>query len=378
MQKIDINNSSNCCGCGACQYVCPSMAINLVKDGEGYLYPQIDKDKCINCGLCFKSCAIQNDEANSKEYNNIQTYAVKHKDHVVRINSRSGGAFTALSDWILDNGGVVYGAMLDRSDHVKHFRATNKKERDLLRGSKYVQSHTEHIYSQIKDDLKLGKKVFFTGTPCQCASIAAVFNPKQYNNLHLCDFICHGIPSEKLLSDYLLWIEKKYHSEIIEFDFRDKKKFNWENHIEKIILKSKTIYSRRFANLFYNNCCLRPSCYTCKYTTINRITDFTIGDYWGIKEIAPSFYDNKGISLVIIRSEKAKMIFEKIQEFIDKIETTEYKLEHYNLYRPTEKPSKREDFWKDYFSKGFLYVSNKYGGYDILHRIKYKILDHYD
>ncbi len=378
MQRIDLNNKSVCCGCGACAFTCPSKAIAMQPDEEGYLYPVINEDRCTNCGVCLKNCSMQNEQAIGTLYNDITTYAVKHKKDKVRYNSRSGGVFTAISDWVFDNDGLVYGALQDRPDHVMLVRASNQKERDELRGSKYVQSHSEHIFELLRDDLKSGRIVLFTGTPCQCASVATVFDPNRYANLYLCDFVCHGVPSETLLVDYLRWVEKKYHSTVKAFVFRDKDKYSWESHFEKIILESKTIYSQRYAKLFACNCCLRPSCYSCKYTSISRKTDFTIADYWGIKNIESNFYDEKGVSLLILRSEKANKVFDGIIDKIDYINTTGKKLEHYNLYRPTKKPDNREKFWNDYHKKGFEFISKKYGSYDLAHRIKHKLIDHYD
>lgn len=275
-----------CCGCGICSYFCPKKAITMVDDKEGFSYPRIDQTKCIECGKCVKVCAMQasNEERLTKDC--VSIYAVKHKHDAVRMKSRSGGLFTAISDVVLERGGVVYGAKAITPREVQHIRVHTKEDRDTIRGSKYVQSSIIEALPQLECDLKEGLEVLFTGSPCQCAAVLRAFPQHKYPKLILCEFICHGVPSKKVLGDYLDWVEKKYKSKVIEFDFRDKEKHSWESHVERIKLSKKTIYSRRYTNLFYGNQCLRPSCYACPYTQRRRASDFVIGDYWGIDRVA--------------------------------------------------------------------------------------------
>lgn len=379
-ETINTHVREDCCGCVACSFVCPRNAIKIRCDDEGFAYPQIDEELCISCGRCLQVCAFQNSVRKPNESETPLVYGMKHKDEEVRRASRSGGVFTAITDVVLEQGGVVYGAAAVSPYEVKHIRATSKEDRNLMRGSKYVESNLIGIYSQLESDLLecADKPILFSGSPCQCAAVASVFKQAKYSNLILCDFICHGVPSSKLHKDYLTWIERKYRKPVEKFEFRDKEKFPWESHVERIELGGKRIYSRRYTNLFYANQCLRPSCFSCRYTTILRVSDFSIADFWGCDKINPEFNDHKGISVVIVRGEKASILFSKAKNQMECIEVEPHSLPHYSLHHPTTCPKNRQIFWDDYKHRGFEYISKKYGGYDFLRRIKAKILYHLD
>lgn len=366
--------NDRCYGCGVCKYVCPVNAISMEINEEGFLYPTVDNNLCIKCEKCVNICP----KFNKKEINACkqkEKYGVKHINEKVRLKSRSGGAFVALSDAILKKNGSIYGAVFIDPKKVEHIRAVTKEERDRMCGSKYVQSDITSIIDIIGQDLKNDKFVFFTGTPCQCASIYNLYG--KFEKLVLCDFVCHGVPSQMLWSDYINWCEKKYKRKVINADFRDKQKYKWSKHIEKIDVDNKTIYSKRYTNLFYANQCLRKSCYNCGFIE-KRYSDITLGDFWGINEINLEFNDEKGVSLVIINTDKGKDLFEDIKEQIKYFDVGENELVHYNLKRPTKCPVDRDRFWKDYIRNGFEYVSKKYGSYDLIHRIKNKIVDKID
>lgn len=368
--KINLSKEQ-CSGCGACENICPVNAIQMVADNEGFYYPSIDLEKCVKCKKCEKICPMICLDA-SCNIDMISQYGCKHSDEKVRMNSRSGGFFVALSNMVIKYDGVVYGAVMISPDRVEHIRATTYKERDKMCGSKYVQSDITVIYKLLEKDLNENKLVLFTGSPCQCSAIFKLFG--KYETLILCDFVCHGVPSQKMWQDYLNWWRKKRKKNILSVDFRDKQNHNWSTHVEKLSFEDKAIYSRRFTKLFYENSCLRPSCYSCPFV-INRVSDITIADYWGINDINKGFNDEKGVSLVIVRSDKGKAVFDNTKDELVYFDSTDFDPVHYNLKTPTKCPEHRNLFWDDYFKKGFGYVSRKYGGYDILRTIKYRLID---
>ena len=372
INHINIEKKEDCTGCGACEYICPKHAINLSKDEEGFSEPFVDIKRCVNCGLCIMSCHLNN-KANYKILNYDQ-YAVKHKNETIRARSRSGGIFTAISDYFLAHKGIVFGAVLNKENFtVEHVCAHTTEERDKMCGSKYVQSNMKNIFKELKNQLKSQKKVLFTGTPCQVSAVAKIFPRDEYPELILCDFVCHGVPSEMLFSYYIQWCTQKYKGKVKDFLFRNKQKYDWESHVEDITIGDRHIYSKKFAELFSKNLCLRESCYSCKYATKNRISDFTIADYWGIDKILPGFNDGKGVSLVIIRSDYAKNIFECIKEELVYQNTKKFEPSHYNLKKPTSRPVERDWFYRDLSSKGFEYVSSKYGDCSVLRKIRDRI-----
>jgi len=218
------SDKSNCCGCSACFSICPKNAISMLPDEEGFLYPHIDTTKCIECGLCKKVCAFQSPYDVTKSNPQLNVYAVKHRNEDVRQYSQSGGAFTALSDVTLSEGGVIYGATFGNDWHVKHGRAQTPAERNCFRGSKYVQSDLDSIFYQVERDLNQGEKVLFSGTPCQCAGLKSflLFKKIDLSNLLLVDIVCHGTPSPLLWSDHLKSLEKKHKSKIKNIFFEQK------------------------------------------------------------------------------------------------------------------------------------------------------------
>lgn len=302
-------------------------------------------------------------------FRNPMIYAVKHKNNDVRENSRSGGIFTALSDMVIENGGVVYGCVLsDTLREAYHTRAESKEQRNRMRGSKYIQSHMCGCYGDVKADLLSGKQVLFSGTSCQIAGLKS-FLQKNYENLICIDIVCHGVPSEKVWNQFLAWQEQRTNGRCISVDFRNKKDHGWKAHKETLVIKkSKTektviIHSEVFKNLFYGHAILRPSCYKCPYKSVNHPGDLTIADYWGIEKAAPGFSDNKGVSLVLINTESGQKLFERCTDQIDyrlcKIEDSMQP----PLIAPFDAPSFRDDFWQDFESNKFSKIAKKYGDF---------------
>lgn len=351
-------NKTMCCGCRACEQLCPKKAINMKIDEEGFLYPSIDKKKCIKCGICLKNCRFYNREIKQTEN---EAVVARHIDDSVRQISRSGAVFVALSNVILNKGGVVYGVRLDNSFRAIHDRAINKKERDKFCGSKYVQSDTENVFSMVLEDLINGKPVLFSGTACQVDGLYSYLSYKSDkcfdNILATCDIVCHGVVSPKIWYDNLKSMKRRNIGELISVNFRDKK-FGWDSHIETYKYTSSEAVSKTYTSIFYEHVALRPACYNCPYAKIDRISDITLADAWGIKKYMPDWDDNKGTSLVILNNDKGKNIFYNTTELqYKKIDISN--ILQPNLIRPTQKPKYRDKFWKDYNKKGFDYVGKK-------------------
>lgn len=355
---LDNQDKSLCTGCTACDAICPVSAIKMEYDSEGFKYPVIDNEKCINCGMCKKVCPNLEKAKNRI----VKTYGVKHKNLQERKTSRSGGVFVAISDYILKRGGVIYGVVQNKDFSVCHLRAETKEERDAFKGSKYVQSNMDGIIKQIKKDLEDGRKVLYSGTACQVAGVRAAIPEKLHENLYCTDLICHGVPSVKIFEEYLKYIEEKENKKIKEFIFRDKD-YGWSPHYETFIFEDgskKTV--QYFRNMFLRDKILRPSCYSCNYASPYRPADITIADFWGIDKINPEFYDEIGVSLVTVNSDKGIEIFENIKEELDWFEASVQEVidRTYNLDHPTEKPEDREEFWKDYEKESFEFIIDKY------------------
>ena len=220
---INIKDPKDCCGCTACASICAHNAITMKTDALGFLYPEVDTTKCVNCGMCDKVCAFNGNYDLSLNFPEPKAYGVRHKDMMEVETSRSGAAFIAISDWILAHGGVVYGAGYTDHFRVVHKRATNKEERDEFKGSKYVQSDLSNIYRQIKCYLAEGRYVMFSGTPCQVAGLK-LFLRKPYSNLLMVDLICHSVPSPLIFKDYVNFVEKKNNKKLESIKMRDKEK----------------------------------------------------------------------------------------------------------------------------------------------------------
>ena len=229
---IQIENKERCCGCTSCVSVCSHGAITMRADGLGFLYPEVDKDLCVDCGLCDKVCAFDENYDKSSNLPDPDIYAVRHKKISEVETSRSGAMFVALSDYVLENGGVVYGAGYTGHFRVTHKRALSKEERDEFKGSKYVQSFLGDTFKNVCDDLRKGMIVMFSGTPCQTSGLRSLVKLKRvpFDRLYVCDIVCHGVPSSRLWEDYLNYLERKEGKRVLKVNFRDKRRFGWKAH----------------------------------------------------------------------------------------------------------------------------------------------------
>lgn len=359
MRNVKLNNK-DCCGCTACYSICTRNAIIMVEDGKGFKYPQINEKLCNKCGLCKKVCNFDIFKSVEK---NIKCYAVKHKDDNEIFSSRSGAVFIALAELVLKQNGVVFGVEFDTVNHIIHKQENDKSGVNKFKGSKYVQSDMKECFSECEQLLIEGKKVLFSGTACQIDGLLSFMRIRKVDisSLITVDIICHGVPSPKLWRDFIAFIEKKHNKSVIAADFRDKEQFGWREHKETIIFEDNySISMRNWTNVFYKHIMFRDSCYNCSYTTPYRNSDITIADYWGIENNVPEYDDNKGVSLVMIQSQKGKQYFEEIKECIYYKETKLESSMQPNLSHPSIKGDSYDIFWKDYSKYSTLKFMRKW------------------
>ena len=348
---IDVKDKIKCIGCQACFSICPRKCISMTPDSEGFLYPQIDLCFCIKCGLCERTCPVLNKQ-NNTDVPPPTAYAAINKDDNIRFKSSSGGIFTLLAEEVIRDGGIVFGvAMSEDFKSVIHIAVDNIDTLDKLRGSKYVQSTIGATYNTTEKYLQDGKTVLFTGTPCQIAGLKAYLKT-EYTNLVTQDIICHGVPSPLVWRKYIELCESKAKSKVNSVLFRHKK-HGWKNYSVLIEFSNKTEYERiyhtdYFMQGFLANLYLRPSCYGCIYKGVNRQSDITLGDYWGIENISPNMDDNKGISIIILNTAKAIEMFNKILPYIEYKETDIIKAISYNssAINSSTKNNKRKYFFR--------------------------------
>lgn len=332
---IKIVNKQDCCGCSACVQRCPKHCITLKEDGEGFLYPHVNSDECIDCGLCEKVCPELH---HGERHIPLEVYAAKNKDESIRMQSSSGGIFTLLAEKVIQEGGVVFGAAFDANWEVMHTYAETMEGLVDFRGSKYMQSRIGTAYQDAEYFLKQGRKVLFSGSPCQIKGLK-LFLRKNYDNLIAVDFICHGVPSPKVWREYLkeTIARKGGKNSVLSYpipckigidtvDFRSKstgwKKFSFaltlsETSVEGVkntVLLSSVFSENPFMRAFLADLILRPSCYSCPSKSGRSGSDLTIADYWAIPQVAPEFDDDKGVSLVLVQTEKGKSFYQSLKE----------------------------------------------------------------
>lgn len=332
---IKIKDKKDCCGCNACVQKCPKSCIAMQEDKEGFLYPQVNIELCIDCGLCEKVCPVINQNEPRKP---LKVYAAKNNNEEIRMQSSSGGIFTLLAEKVIQESGVVFGARFDENWEVKHDYTETIEGLAAFRGSKYVQSRIEDNYQKVEQFLKQGRKVLFSGTPCQIAGLKC-FLRKEYSNLLTVDFICHGVPSPGVWRQYLKervarMCDKnsvstapisKENAHIESISFRDKrlgwKKFSFaltlsatdRSGVKNTVSLLNTKYKNPFLIGFLRDLYLRPSCHHCPSKGFNSSSDITIADFWGINDYMPKENDHKGYSLVFIHNDKVKIDKQNIE-----------------------------------------------------------------
>lgn len=367
---INIQNKVDCCGCNACGDVCAHKAITFKTDNEGFWYPEVDKEKCVDCGLCEKVCPIINiDTLKKNDFTEPICYAAAHKNYEVRFDSTSGGMFSAFAEKFYKDKGYVGGAIYNDDWSVRQYISADKTDLPKLRSSKYEQSNFEGFYRQVRDLVKRGEKVLVCGSPCQMAALRAFLNYKDYENLLILDYVCRGINSPMISQKFLNSLEQKHQSKII-YKKSKNKEFGWDrltaafrfaNGENEYFTKENNPFTRGYLStgLF-----CRPSCYDCKFKEFPRIADITLADFWGIDKIAPEMYDNLGTSLVLINNKKGKRFFDVIQQKLRTVELP-YKTAlkgNPSLTKPSLQATNldRESFFKDAETMEFNQLSEKY------------------
>ena len=301
---ITIHDKALCCGCAACVQICPKQCIEFEEDNQGFRYPSINTSICINCGLCELVCPILNQ--NNKASLPIRVYASKNRSEEIRSSSSSGGVFTALAERVLRQGGVVFGARFDSNWEVEHDFVCGSQNISIFRGSKYMQSRIGATYVQAERFLKDGRKVLYSGTPCQIAGLNHYLR-KDYNNLITVDVICHGVPSPLVWRHYLKNVTEG--QRVTDVVFRNKvhswKKYNFSIKGDDGALIDQPFYENLYMRGFLDDIYLRPSCYECVCKCGKSGADITLGDFWGIERHLPEFDDDKGVTAVLAHTVKA-------------------------------------------------------------------------
>lgn len=306
---LETGDKKECNGCGICTIGCPTNAIKMVEDNEGFYYPEIDESKCIKCNKCKNICSNYNNSDDSgKAYMAINNNKEELK------NSSSGGMYYVLAKYVIEKSGVVFGVEYGQDLKVQHNYYENLGDCKKFQGSKYLRSDIGNSYEKVKEFLKQDRWVLFTGTPCQCNALK-VFLKEDYEKLILCEIICHANPSQKVFKRYIDELEKNREKKVINVHFRIKDT-GWRNQTPVIEYENGNIEEENtYFSAFVNELLGRPSCHSCQFSSTNRISDFTIGDFWGVEKVIPDIIDDDtGISLITVNTEKGMKIFDEIKD----------------------------------------------------------------
>lgn len=353
---IDIKEKTNCCGCTACQQICPHGSIIMREDEQGFKYPEVDKATCVDCHLCEKVCPVINRYPPKEQP--LKSYLAKTSDEWVRAESSSGGIFTVLADAILRDGGVVFGVKFDKNWQPEYGFTESVDYLGEFRGSKYVQADLQQTYKQVLFFLKQGRNVLFTGTPCYVSGLNH-FLRKKYDNLLTIDFVCHSIPSPMIWRQYLSELEQREECKISHVTFRDKSN-GWTNYSIRFDLikynnKVKSIIEKHDDNIymrgFFRDLYTRPSCSACPARNYTSGSDVTLADAWRINKYHPEKNDEKGISHVLINTKKGLKLFERLLSYVDNWEIDYKEVEPNSVHAPLTRSCRANRYRIPFYKK---------------------------
>lgn len=346
IENISAINKHDCTGCHVCLNICPVQAIEMLPDSEGFLHPSIDENRCIQCGNCLNSCPIWNKPEVYKEKNAYAAYARDDKEH---STSSSGGIFAVLARYFLCNGGYICGAAFDETVTLKHVLTNKEEDLKKIKGTKYVQSELGSTYQKIKDLLEKETPVLFSGTPCQVAGLRS-FLGKQYDDLLTVDLICHGVPSPAVFRKYLLEIGGN--NSVQNMSFRDKTNGMSDVYLTFDLSNGEVVRERysdsEYIKGFIQNLTIRPSCFRCRFKGLNRCSDITIGDYWGLNDYHPEMITEMGTSAALVHNKQGQKYFDLVKDDLRYEKSKPENIAFWNicLEQSVEYNPSREEFFK--------------------------------
>ncbi|MBQ9761476.1 MAG: Coenzyme F420 hydrogenase/dehydrogenase, beta subunit C-terminal domain [Oscillospiraceae bacterium] len=369
----------DCSGCGACVHICPVRAIEFVKDREGFYYPEIDCEKCVNCGACEKKCPILCPQGPKAVH--TAAYAAQNRNEQARHCSSSGGVFSLLAEQVIRLGGIVIGCAMTKDCYgAEHQVITNEQGLSEIRGSKYLQSRADQVYPAVKEALQNGKRVLFSGTPCQVAGLHAYLANAKTENLITIDNICHGVPSPTVWERYVKHWESVKGSKVVSVQFRNKEKgwktyslvLSFENGETYKSICTADLYCRGFVGDYF----LRRSCYDCHAKGEYHGADITLGDLWGIRHICKPMDDDGGTSLVLLNTAKGEALFHTINREMEcqQVDFDEAIRHNPSYYQSSSQRVNRHCFMKHIQKKPIINLLDFYCGTRLTSRIKRKIM----
>ncbi len=379
---INITDKRDCCGCTACQSICKKGAIEMLPDEEGFLYPSVDMDKCTQCGLCERVCPIAKRKETERKKSYLDLFALRILNHDILMESSSGGAFSAIAEYVISQGGTVVGATYNDEMQVVHTFADNSVEYAKMRGSKYSQSNLVGVFKRCKEILcseqTKDKLLLFSGSPCQIHGLKS-FLVRDYENLITVDFVCHSIPSPQVFADYVKYVNRHFDDRLTNLQMRYKQKNGWSQR-----------YSYRYAfasgnscvdpegvfnwgTVYFSHVINRPSCEVCPYANLDRVGDFSIADFWDVNKLRPDIYSKEGTSLFMVNTPKGQELFKHIKGDVEVWKISELEAMQPCLMGPTPHYIEREYFWKCYHKHGLEYAVKLYCLPSLRKRIRRKI-----
>ena len=359
----------SCYGCQACYQVCPKHAITMQKDEAGFLYPEINNEKCIDCGLCEKVCPTQEHNIANLFHPELKTvYALWNKDLHMRLNSTSGGAFYVIAKKFILENGIVYGVDYSEDLAAFHKRIINIEDLKRIQGSKYMQSDVHGTFVQVKEDLKKGYKVLYSGTPCQIAGLR-LYLRKEYSNLYTIDLVCHGVPSSLFFQEHKKYLENVYNDKLVDFKFRSKKKSGWRSYTKYVFTQRKPVYKMVgedfYSHLFHLGCLSRESCFSCSFSRSQRVGDITLSDFWGGEKYLKELKKQRkyGFNMLMCNTNSGIELLKKI---VSDVEIRQIPFEYakngdIRLRQPGIRPLLRNNIYQLLQDKGYRFLLDKFG-----------------